>query len=309
MNQVALLQRIKELYQGKDINIIEYLKKQDGHVQTSRQDIMISYDFQAGSYVKNYENAPEKVQNFVRRLASCIEELPGAKQSIFEPGIGEATTFAALMTQISVPFVFSGGVDVSWSRIKTAQQFVAEIRPALGWQGNLVMGDMFELPLEDNAVDIVYTVHAIEPNGGREKEILAELYRVTNEYLILLEPAYELADIEAQKRMEQHGYIQSLYRSAKELGYDILIWELYGTSMNPLNPTGFLVIKKRQQRSRSEGYSPRFSCPITKARLEKIGNAFFSRDSLLAYPIVNGVPCLMKEYAIVATKMKELYGR
>ena len=309
MNQVALLQRIKELYQKKDINIIEYLKKQDGHAQTSRQDIMISYDFQAGSYVNAYKKAPDKVWTFVQRLASCIEELPGEKQSIFEPGIGEATTFAALMAQISIPFVFSGGADVSWSRIKTAQQFVEEMRLASGMPSNLVLGDMFELPLEDNAVDIVYTVHAIEPNGGREKEILTELYRITNEYLILLEPAYELANTEARQRMERHGYIQNLYRSAKELGYDILIWELYGMAMNPLNPTGFLVIKKRQRRSQAEGYVSGFSCPITKTRLEKIGNAFFSKESLLAYPIVNEVPCLMKEYAVVATKMNELYGR
>lgn len=309
MNQVALLQRIKELYQKKDINIIEYLKEQDGHDQTSRQDIMISYDFQAGSYVNAYKKTPDRLRTFVRRLASCIEELPGEKQSIFEPGIGEATTFVALMAQISIPFVFSGGADVSWSRIKTAQQFVEEMRLASGMPSNLVLGDMFELPLEDNAVDIVYTVHAVEPNGGREKEILTELYRITNEYLILLEPAYELANTEARQRMERHGYIQNLYRSAKELGYDILIWELYGMAMNPLNPTGFLVIKKRQRRSQAEGYVSGFSCPITKTRLEKIGNAFFSKESLLAYPIVNEVPCLMKEYAVVATKMNELYGR
>lgn len=309
MNQVALLQRIKELYQKKDINIVEYLKQQGGHDQTSRQDIMISYDFQAGSYVDSHKKTPDRVPAFVRRLASCIEELPGEKQSIFEPGIGEATTFVSLMNQVSIPFVFAGGIDISWSRIKTAQQFVEEMLPAFSPLSNLALGDMFELPLADNAVDIVYTVHAIEPNGGREKEILTELYRVANEYLILLEPAYELAEPEARQRMEAHGYIQNLYRSAKELGYDILTWELYGMSLRPLNPTGFLVIKKRQRQSRPEGYTPGFSCPITKARLEKIGDAFFSEESLLAYPLVNDVPCLMKEYAVVATKMKELCRR
>ena len=96
MNQVALLQRIKELYQKKDINIVEYLKQQGGHDQTSRQDIMISYDFQAGSYVDSHKKTPDRVPAFVRRLASCIEELPGEKQSIFEPGIGEATKLLAL---------------------------------------------------------------------------------------------------------------------------------------------------------------------------------------------------------------------
>ena len=158
-------------------------------------------------------------------------------------------------------------------------------------------------------MDIVYTVHAVEPNRGREKEILSELYRGTNEYLILPEPAYELANTEARQRMERHGYIQNLYRFAKELGYDILTWELYGTAMNPLNPTGFMVIKKRQRRSRAGGYVSGFSCPIMKTRLEKIGNAFFSEESLLAYLIVNEVPCLMKEYAVVATKLKERDGR
>ena len=40
MNQVALLQRIKELYQKKDINIIEYLKKQDGHAHNDEERIL-----------------------------------------------------------------------------------------------------------------------------------------------------------------------------------------------------------------------------------------------------------------------------
>ena len=43
------------------------------------------------------------------------------------------------------------------------------MRLASGMPSNLVLGDMFELPLEDNAVDIVYTVHAVEPNGGKKK--------------------------------------------------------------------------------------------------------------------------------------------
>ena len=77
---------------------------------------------------------------------------------------------------------------------------------------------MFNLPLLDNSIDIVYTSHSMEPNGGHEEELLAELYRVTNNYLILLEPAYEFASEEARARMRKHGYVTNLYETAKRLG-------------------------------------------------------------------------------------------
>ena len=46
------------------------------------------------------------------------------------------------------------------------------------------MGDMFNLPITDDSIDLVYTVHALEPNGGKEKEALKELYRITKKYLM-----------------------------------------------------------------------------------------------------------------------------
>ncbi|WP_455655394.1 hypothetical protein [Phascolarctobacterium sp.] len=62
---------------------------------------------------------------------------------------------------------------------------------------------------------------------------------VANQYLILMEPAYELADEEAQARMKKHGYITELYKTAVELGYDIVEYSLYEMCANPLNPTVF----------------------------------------------------------------------
>lgn len=165
----------------------------------------------------------------------------------------------------------------------------------------MCVGDMFQLPLADNSVDIVYTCQAIEPNNGHEEEILRELYRVTNEYLILLEPAYDLADEKARRRMEYHGYVQNLYGAAKELGFNIETWELYGMNGNPLNPVGMMIIRKNA----GLDVVDKLCCPITKTPLKKIGNAYFSKDSLLAYPIVNDVACLTASHAIVATKMEE----
>lgn len=169
----------------------------------------------------------------------------------------------------------------------------------------MVMGNMFSLPLKDSSIDIVFTRTAIEPNGGHEREILQELYRITNEYLILIEPAYDLADDRAKKYMRKCGYVTKLYDTAKKLGYKIIMWELYGISVNPnpLNPLGIMIIEKRHG---NEIENP-LCCPITKGELVKLGTAYFSEKALLAYPVLNGVPCLMSEYAIVATKMKEFF--
>lgn len=167
---------------------------------------------------------------------------------------------------------------------------------------NLFVGDLFSIPLLDNSVDLVYTCHAIEPNGEKEIDILKELYRVSRKYLILLEPTYELASEEAKQRMKEHGYITNLYQSAVDLGYEMEEYSLYGMNSNPLNPTGFLVIKKKVVKTEKNGG---LCCPWTKTKLELIDDAYYSKKSLLAYPVIGGIPCLTKQNAVVATKFLE----
>lgn len=48
------LMKIKEQYQ-KGENIISWLKSLDGRGNNTFEDIMISYDFQAGTYVQGFE--------------------------------------------------------------------------------------------------------------------------------------------------------------------------------------------------------------------------------------------------------------
>ena len=67
-------------------------------------------------------------------------------------------------------------------------------------------------------------------------------------------------------------------------------------SANIDNPTGFLVIRKKAFED-NEGYNP-ICCPVTNAELKKYNDAYFSKESLLAYPILGGIPCLTKQAAI-----------
>lgn len=293
MDKLKVLSRIKKLY-FENTNIIKFLKDLDGREHNSIEDIMISYDFQAGTYIEKYLANPKFTQEYCFYLANIINNLCEFN-TLLEVGIGEGTTLGPLIHSLSKQPNNCYGFDISWSRVKYAKRFLEELNLN---NIELFTGDLFCTPLKDNSIDIVYTSHSIEPNGGREEEALIELYRITKKYLVLLEPSYEFANEEARARMLSHGYITNLYSTAKRLGYKVIEHKLFGKSSNPLNPTGIMIIEKNIN---SEVLNP-LCCPITKTEIIKSHNAFFSKESLLAYPIIAEIPCLLSQNAIVATK-------
>lgn len=105
-------------------------------------------------------------------------------------GVGEATTLLTLANNLENKNEYYG-FDISWSRIKYAENFALNY-PEISVK--FFIADLFSIPLKDDSIDVVYTCHSIEPNGGKEESILKELYRISGKYLILLEPAYELAN-------------------------------------------------------------------------------------------------------------------
>ena len=293
MDRMSILDKIKTIY-FENKNIIRYLKELDGSERNTTEDIMISYDFQAGSYIEGYKSEPSFKDTYCAYLANVINNL-ASYDSILEVGIGEGTTLGPLLKSLKTQPNICYGFDISWSRIKYARKFLTE----LGINNvQLFTGDLFCAPLKDNSIDIVYTSHSIEPNGGREKEALSEVYRIANKYLILLEPSFEFANEEARERMLYHGYINKLYSTAKELGYDVIEHRLFDISQNPLNPTGLMIIKKDEKSRQFDS----LCCPITKTSVIKKNNAYFSQESLLAYPIIDEIPCLLPQNAIIATK-------
>ncbi len=303
MDKLSLLNRIKQLYAEENINIIKFLKQECNENSNDIADILISYDFQAGTYIKNFLAKQQFYLTYLEPLASTIDKLGGKCKSFLDCGTGEASILTPLLKILEHKFEHVGGIDISWSRIKNAQLFSKSYYNGIG-EIDLVVGDMLCLPCADNSFDIVFTHHAIEPNEGKEKQILSELYRVANKYLILVEPAYELVnDNKIRRRMEEHGYIKNLYGSAKELGLNIITWRLYDNCVSELNPPGLMIIKKNDN---AEAKIGGWSCPLTKTRLEKYPGVYYSKESLLAYPVIEDVPLLTRDNAVVATKFIEL---
>ncbi len=296
MKNINKLKIIKTIYdQGG--NIMEFLN--DGN-KNNINDILISYDLQAGSYIKNFTKNFDFYNKYGSEIANEINKL-GNFESILEIGIGEATTYSVIYNHLKSKPQKKLGFDISLSRLLYAKEFLNQQKLK---DTSLFTADLFNIPLPDNSIDIVYTSHSIEPNGGKELEALKELYRITKKYLVLLEPAYEFASEKARKRMEKFSYVKNLYSTAKKSGYKVIKHELFKYSINKLNPTGILIIEKKCTKTNV----PVLLCPLTKTQLKNYNDeVLFSRESLLAYPIIKKIPCLLKENAIIATQLDKFY--
>lgn len=289
LSRLALLEQYK-----RGENITALLRGDE--VQNSEEMIEVAYDLQTGSYVSALQDESTRLhkQQYGREIASIISEF-GETQTIMEAGVGEATTLSFVLQQLDVPQAF--GFDISWSRLCMAKEWL-EAEGLLD-RCNLFTGSLFEIPLPDNSIDVVYTSHSIEPNGGHEEAALRELYRVAGKWLILLEPAFDLAEIEAKQRMQKHGYCINLFSAINSLGYDVVRHELFPLAINPLNPTGITIIRKPEV-SRNP---PALCCPVTRGELVPVNGAMFSPQHLAAYPVLEGIPCLRSENAIVASRL------
>ncbi|MGH8865928.1 MAG: class I SAM-dependent methyltransferase, partial [Burkholderiales bacterium] len=215
VNRLALTSRIAELY-ARGENMLENLRRLQGGAvpaQTnSAEDIMISYDFQAGCHVQSYERDPAFLDRYAAELRAVLGQL-GPIGTLLEAGCGEATTLTVLAKQLPIRPTL-GGFDIAWSRVKLGQNFAL----GHGLAPTLFCADLFRIPLADRSVDLVYTSHSIEPNGGRERQAVMELARVARRWLVLLEPAYDLAGDDARQRMESHGYVRNLAETIHSLG-------------------------------------------------------------------------------------------
>jgi ubiquinone/menaquinone biosynthesis C-methylase UbiE/uncharacterized protein YbaR (Trm112 family) len=280
-------------------NIIEAVNQQLNSTINATESILISYDLQAGSYVDYYQANRSRIDQFTRGMYDVLSSLEFS--SMLDVGTGEATTLFSLLSQhndfFSKKSIFA--FDISLSRVMCAKKFLgAHYSPD---NVKLFTADMFSIPLPDNSIDLIFSSHALEPNGGREAKIIQELLRVSSKYLVLFEPAYELASDEAKKRMEHFGYIRNLPEVIKKAGAKLLRFDLLKDPINSLNPTGVFVVEKAGESAKTSILQ--FTCPKTKQYLSMYDSYCYAKSDFYIYPIIHGVPNLIPDNAILATKV------
>lgn len=281
-------------------NITSLLRKSFDTSNNTEEIIETAYDLQTGGYVAALD-APQMLQHKVDYGNAIAQEILSLTKprTLLEAGIGEGTTCSFVLDGLNQAETQMYGFDISWSRIACCRDWFERHNYESSF---LSVASLFHLPYADESFDVVYTSHSIEPNRGKEAAILQELYRVTSGYLILLEPGYELASLECQQRMEQHGYCRELVAHAQSLDMQVTKHELFPYSANPLNPTAITLIVKNTtaQPATAQLVCPRFHDPLVD-----YGDSLYSSGSLRAYPKIQNIPCLRPEDGIITSAYEQ----
>lgn len=278
-------------------NVMAYARQTAGALGNSPVATLIAYDLQVGTYIAGARANPEGRVRWCGQLSKILDPYITAQSSILEVGCGEATTLAGVLKYLSNVPKHALGFNISWSRCAEGLGWVSENEAS----ARLFVADLFDIPLEDESVDVVYTSHSLEPNGGREEDAIRELMRVARRAVVLVEPIYELASSEAQSRMHAHGYVRSLKDTAERLRANVADHRLLDYTANPLNPSGLVLIEKES--NKAAGGEPTWRCPLTHMPLVDLGDVFASAQSGLCYPVLRGIPMLRMEHGIVASKI------
>jgi SAM-dependent methyltransferase len=278
-------------------NIVNWIQAREHSGAISTTGILYSYDVQAGSYIAELETpgARELKNNLGRQLGARLQELrPG---SILEAGVGEGTSLAAILNHMQAPPARIFGFDLSLSRLLFARRYLADE----GWpKVELFTGDLERIPLASGSVDVVVTIHAVEPNRGREQVILSELLRVARRHLVVIEPSYEMASPDARARMDRLGYVRGLPETLRRMGCPARSVERWPHNSNPLNEAALIVVEKSAGHPELE---PRFISPVSGGQLIQRSDCWFCPEDGHAFPILAGIPCLTVDNAVLASKL------
>lgn len=272
----------------KNMNLTELLKLERFEINSFAIEVI--YDLQAGSYTQFLKENPEESHEFVSEIVKIIAPHVNSCSSLLDAGTGEGTNIIPLIKKLDLG-IESYAFDISWSRLSFG------IKNSILHSTNIsfAVGDMLNIPMATSSIDMALTIHALEPNGGREVEILRELARVSKKKVILIEPDFDNASDEQKSRMRKLSYIGSLREAISNAGLTIIDIVPLGNNSNLLNCASIYILKPNAEKQSSKELT-RWVDPIFHSGLVQYEGGLRSAEGLW-FPVLKGIPFLRKEDA------------
>ena len=292
------LQELMRVYRQNQ-NVSEHIRKKEGSNFNSTENILHSYDLQAGSYIDALND--EKHLQFKVGHSTHLAEIINNYEfkSILDVGVGEATIMPFFLKKLANKAAKILAFDISLSRVLYARKLVNQVTDRTI---KLFTARIDAIPLPNASVDLVFTSHALEPNHGQELKLLSELLRVTRNQLIMVEPTYELGNRKTRRRIEKLCYIRDLPDHLDKLGYKVDRHEKWPWIDHPANEAALIIVSKQS----CPPINPNFISPMSRLPMQKRDGYFYCPGDGYAFPIVEGVPCLVPENGILVSKLDDI---
>jgi len=248
--------------------------------------ITLIYELQAGSYTLFSKKESLFVENFTTEIVSYISKYLDRDSILLDCGTGESTNLLPILKKLCLENAY--GIDASISRLSWAKQNAQEFNINL----NLAVADMGCIPLPDKSIDASLTIHSLEPNGGKEADLVAEIGRVTRNFIFFIEPDFESGSEKQKERMGSLNFIKGLDVAIANSGYSILEKMPIRNNSNILNCASLTVVDVRSEKVHRKTPSV-WVDPIYKFELQEKTEGLIN-DLGFWYPNLLGIPLLRK---------------
>lgn len=189
---------------------------QEAEAQLSQEDKMLAF---VGDEIW-FISKSAYLSYYRRALASMIAGLGAGR--ILEVGAGEMNTLLPVIRLLGDRAEVAVALDISAKRLAVGRRLDEHQRISL-----CVAANADRMPFPDKSFDIVFTSHCLEQSPELVLEAITEFSRVARKYILLAEPAYELAHSLQRRRIRKLGYARGICSSARRLGFNVVSHQLF----------------------------------------------------------------------------------
>ncbi len=224
-------------------------------------------DFGLGEKIFRVKGYPKK---FSSSYLLKILEMTQSK-SFLEIGAGELTNiFEILKKNKKINFENVLALDISLPRLIEGNKFLNKNSIYID---HCISSNAENIPLGNNSIDLLFTVHCLEQVPHIAKNILREMIRVANNYVVLIEPSYELGSEVTRNRIFKKDYIKLNKFIFRDLDAEVIYREKNRLS-SYISSSEIVILKKKNEKEKDAPTKSIFICPSCKKELNLTKNGF-----------------------------------